>query len=110
MNNIKIAEELLTFMSNNINYGYLGKNRVYHYYDSDFTSLWFKQYAHYDSFGYIGNAIANYNFHIYNNDKKMTILLNILFDEHPLCVFSNLTDKATISTLNYNERCYVETY
>ena len=65
---------------------------------------------HNDNIEYIGDAIANYMFHIYDNDEKMTNLLERLFDEHPLCVFSNLTDKTTISTLNYNERCYVETY
>ena len=48
--------------------------------------------------------------HIYVNDVEMTSLLNRLFNEHPLCVFSNLTDKSAISTLNNNERCYVETY
>ena len=65
---------------------------------------------HNDNIEYIGDAIANYMYHIYDNDEKMTNLLDRLFDEHPLCVFSNLTDKAAISTLSYNERCYVETY
>ena len=42
---IKTPEELLDFMSNNINYGYLGKNgRVYHYDDSDFNLDWHEQY------------------------------------------------------------------
>ena len=45
MDKIKTPEELLEFMSNNINYGYLGKNdRVYHYDDSDFNSNWKEQY------------------------------------------------------------------
>ena len=45
MNNIKSPEELLDFMSNNINYGYLGKNgRVYHYDDLDFNLDWYEQY------------------------------------------------------------------
>ena len=65
---------------------------------------------HNDSIEYIGDAMANYMYHIYDNDEKMTNLLNRLFNEHPLCVFSNLTDKTAISTLNYNERCYVNTY
>ena len=65
---------------------------------------------HNDSIEYIGDAMANYMYHIYENDEKMTNLLNRLFNEHPLCVFSNLTDKTAISTLNYNERCYVNTY
>ena len=45
MNNIKTPEELLEFMSNNINYGYLGKNgKVYHYDDADFNSDWYSEY------------------------------------------------------------------
>lgn len=45
MNNIKTPNELLNFMSKNINYGYLGKNkRIYHYDDPDFDSEWYKQY------------------------------------------------------------------
>ncbi len=45
MDIIKTPEELLSFMSNKINYGYLGKNgRVYHYDDSDFNLDWYEQY------------------------------------------------------------------
>ena len=45
MDDIKTPEELLNFMSNNINYGYLGKNgRIYHYDDPDFNSDWYEQY------------------------------------------------------------------
>jgi len=37
--------ELLNFMSENINYGYLGKSgRVYHYDDNDFNNKWFDDY------------------------------------------------------------------
>ena len=46
MDDIKTPEDLLDFMSNKINYGYLGKNgRVYHYDDTDFNSDWFEQYT-----------------------------------------------------------------
>ena len=65
---------------------------------------------HNDSIEYIGDAIANYIFNIYDEDKKVTKLLKKLFNEHPICVFSNLTDKTAISSLNYNERCYIDTY
>ena len=42
MKDIKTAEELLDFMSNKVNYGYLGKNgRVYHLDDIDFDSSWY---------------------------------------------------------------------
>ena len=45
MDDIQTPEELLNFMSNKINYGYLGKNgRVYHYNDSDFNLDWYEQY------------------------------------------------------------------
>ena len=45
MDDIKTPEELLKFMDNNINYGYLGKNgRIYHYDDHDFNSDWYEQY------------------------------------------------------------------
>lgn len=45
MKRIKTPEELLEFMTQNINYGYLGKNgRVYHYDDSDFDQSWYNQY------------------------------------------------------------------
>ena len=45
MNKIKNPQELLDFMSNNINYGYLGKDgRVYNYTDPDFEQEWFKEY------------------------------------------------------------------
>lgn len=42
---IKTPQELLEFMSNNINYGYLGKNkRIYQFDDPDFDSDWKEQY------------------------------------------------------------------
>ena len=46
MNNIKTPEELLKFMSENIRYGYLGKNgKVYQQEDEDFDSSWYDQYV-----------------------------------------------------------------
>ncbi len=44
MENIKTPEELLDFMSNNIEYGFLGKNgHIYHYDDPNFNSDWYEQ-------------------------------------------------------------------
>ena len=44
-NYIKTPEELLEFMSNNINYGYLGKNnKIYYYGDDDFDKDWESEY------------------------------------------------------------------
>jgi len=60
MNDIKTPEELLNFMSNNINYGYLGKNgRVYHYDDLDFDSKWYEQYILENSEELINNLYGN---------------------------------------------------
>ena len=45
MNDIKTPEELLDFMSNNIEFGFLGKNgHIYHYDDPKYDSDWYKQY------------------------------------------------------------------
>lgn len=45
MTDVKTPEELLNFMSNKINYGYLGKNKkIYHQDDSNFDSDWYEQY------------------------------------------------------------------
>ena len=45
-NLIKTPEELLEFMSNNINYGYLGKNnKVYYFGDVDFDKDWYDEYV-----------------------------------------------------------------
>ena len=42
---IKTPEELLEFMDNNINYGYLGKNnKVYYFGDVDFDKDWYHEY------------------------------------------------------------------
>lgn len=44
-NLIKTPEELLEFMDNNINYGYLGKNnKVYYFGDVDFDKDWYNEY------------------------------------------------------------------
>ena len=46
INNINTPEELLEFMSNNVNYGYLGKSgRVYHFDDKDFNEKWYEEYV-----------------------------------------------------------------
>ena len=46
LENIKTPYQLLEFMSNNINYGYLGKSgRVYHYDDFDFDEKWYDEYV-----------------------------------------------------------------
>lgn len=60
MNTIRTPEELLNFMSYNINYGYLGKNgRVYHYDDSDFNDDWFDEYILENSCDLANNLYGN---------------------------------------------------
>ena len=60
MDDIKTPEELLNFMSKNIDYGYLGKNnRVYHYNDSDFDSEWYEQYILENSEELVNNSYGN---------------------------------------------------
>ena len=60
MNHIKTPKELLDFMSNNINYGYLGKSgRVYHYDDPDFNADWSSQYILENSDELLSNLYGN---------------------------------------------------
>lgn len=58
--NIKTPEDLLEFMSQNINYGYLGKSgRVYHYGDSDFNNDWYSEYILESSNDLLKNLYGN---------------------------------------------------
>lgn len=59
-------------------------------------------------FGDIGNDVAHYLMDIYDDDRKMKRLLERLFDEYPFCVFSKLTDKSIISTLNHTQLYYAD--
>ena len=63
-----------------------------------------------DSIEYIGDMIANYMCLIYDMDDEMDTLIGKYLHESPVSIFSNLTDKTAISSLNYNEMCYVNTY
>ena len=60
MDEIKTPEELLNFMSNNINYGYLGKNgRIYQFDDIDYNSDWYNQYILENSEELLKNLCGN---------------------------------------------------
>ena len=60
MDDIKTPEELLSFMSQNINYGYLGKNgRIYHQNDFDFNSNWYEEYILENSKELLNNLYGN---------------------------------------------------
>lgn len=54
-----------------------------------------------DDCQYIGNILANYLLRLYQNDPRMTELLERLFEEHPVTAFSKLTDKSAIASLNH---------
>lgn len=51
----------------------------------------------------VGNLIAMYMMDIYSENRKMKSLLERLFDEHPVCCFSKLSDKSMIATLNHTQ-------
>lgn len=61
-----------------------------------------------DELPMVGNYIANYLLDIYSGDKKMIKLLERLFEEHPACCLSKLTDKSAISTLNRTQLTFAE--
>jgi len=61
-----------------------------------------------DDLPMVGNYIANYLLDIYSNDKMMIQYLKKLFEEHPACFFSKLTDKSAISTLNRTQWMFAE--
>lgn len=54
----------------------------------------------------IGNTIAIYLLDLYRDDKNMITLLNKLFSDSPICVFSKLTNRSIISSLNRNQSDY----
>lgn len=56
----------------------------------------------------VGDLVANYLMDIYSDNKKMTILLDRYFKEHPLICFAKLTDRKTISTMNRFQSVYLE--
>lgn len=61
-----------------------------------------------DDLSMVGNYIANYLLDIYSGDKKTTKYLERLFEEHPFCSFSKLTDKSVIATLNHTQISFAD--
>ena len=51
----------------------------------------------------LGNIIAYYLLELYKTDQEVTELLEDYFKESQLCVYTKLTNKSAISTLNGNE-------
>lgn len=56
----------------------------------------------------VGQSMAEYLMDIYADDKKTQKRLERLFKEHPVCAFSNLTDKSIIATLNHTQRSFAD--
>lgn len=61
-----------------------------------------------DDLPQIGNLIAGYLMNLYADDLEMKELLEKFFEDSPAVVFSKLTDKSAIATLNYTQRAYLE--
>lgn len=55
----------------------------------------------------IGNIIANYLLEIYHDDELMIQLLHKYFSKNQICVFTKLTNKSAISSLNSNETYFM---
>lgn len=55
----------------------------------------------------VGQSIAMYLMDIYSEDKRMTVLLERLFKDHPLVCFAKLTDRKIISTMNHFQSSYL---
>lgn len=57
---------------------------------------------------FVGDSVARYLLDIYSDNKRMTILLERFFKEHPLVCFSKLTDRKIIATMNSFQNVYLE--
>lgn len=55
----------------------------------------------------IGKIIANYLIELYKDNKKILPLLHKMLKESPICVFSKLTNKSIIASLNSNEMYFM---
>ncbi len=56
----------------------------------------------------VGDLVARYLMDIYSDNKRMTILLERFFKEHPLACFAKLTDRKIISTMNRFQSIYLK--
>lgn len=56
-----------------------------------------------EEIAYIANGIATYLMNIYEKDKTMIKLLEKFFEDYPACVFSKITDRSIIASLNHNQ-------
>lgn len=61
-----------------------------------------------DEIQWIANGIAIYLKDIYSKDFEMQKLLDKFFGEYPACVFSKLTNRSIIASLNHNQSIYAD--
>lgn len=61
-----------------------------------------------DEIQWIANGIAIYLKEIYSKDLKMQKLLDKFFNDYPACVFSKLTNRSIIASLNHNQSIYAD--
>ena len=58
---------------------------------------------------YIGNAIANYLFDLYKDNKEMTKALRIYFEASPFVAFDKITNRSMISSINRMQEGFITT-
>jgi hypothetical protein len=51
----------------------------------------------------MGDAIAHYMLELYAGNREMEYLIKRFLKEHPAMVFSRLTDRSIIATLNHTQ-------
>lgn len=51
----------------------------------------------------VGNAVAQYCFDIFKDDRKMQKALEKYYESSPVVIFDKITDKSIIATLNRNQ-------
>lgn len=61
-----------------------------------------------DEIQWIANGIAIYLKEIYSKDLEMQKLLDKFFKDYPACVFSKLTNRSIIASLNHNQSIYTD--
>ena len=61
-----------------------------------------------DEIQWIANGIAIYLKEIYSKDLEMQKLLDKFFKDYTACVFSKLTNRSIIASLNHNQSIYTD--
>lgn len=51
----------------------------------------------------LGDIIAKYLLYLYEGNKEMIKVLEMLFENHPITIFEKLTDRSIITSLNHRQ-------